>query len=124
MAKKPMKTPGAPAASRTRRSPLAPTDQSPQPSGLPFDDASSRIMKGQLRQRAGAGVGASDAAIGAKGRVTPRQTSAGAQYRITTGLPAPQSPEARATQANGRIVPAVMGSKQRANFDAQQGVLY
>lgn len=43
----------------------------------------------------------------------------GARRRIEVNLPGPQSPEAGATQSNGRIVPAVMGQKQ--NFAQGQG---
>lgn len=134
MATKPMKAPGVKGkggndrrAAGTQRSPLAPTNgvTGNAPSGMPLDDANVReVQKGTLRPRAGAGVGGSDAALGQVGQRARRATTAGAQFRITTGLPAPQSPEARATQANGRVVPAVMGSKQRANFDAQRGILY
>lgn len=35
----------------------------------------------------------------------------GARRRIEVNLPGPQLPEARATQANGKIMPAVMGQK-------------
>lgn len=123
MATKQMKTPGAPAAARTKRTPLAPTNGGSAPSGLPFDDASSKIMKGQLRPRGVPGLGGSDSAVGQVAPRTRSATNSSAQFRITSSLPAPQSPEARATQANGRIVPAVMGGKQRQNFDMQRGVL-
>lgn len=124
MAKKQMKTPGAPAAARTRRSPLAPTNGQTAPSGLPFDDASvAQVERGVLRAKP-QGIGGSDAALGQVGHRAPKATTAGAQYRITGFHPAPEVPEARPTLANGRTVPAVMGSKQRQNFDVQRGVLY
>lgn len=124
MAKKQMNTPGTPAAARTRRSPLAPTNGQTAPSGLPFDDASVReVKKGVLRSKP-QGIGGSDAALGVRTHPRQKATTAGAQYRITGFKPAPEVPEARSTLANGRTVPAVMGSKQRQNFDVQRGVLY
>lgn len=129
MATKPMKASGVRGkggnsrrAAGTQRSPLAPT--SGGQSGLPMEDFSAReVQRGTLRPKA-SGVGGSDAALGQVGQRTRKATTAGAQFRISTGLPGPTSPEARSTQANGRIVPAVMGSKQRGNFDAQRGILY
>lgn len=44
----------------------------------------------------------------------------GAKRRIEVNLPGPQAPEASATQANGRIVPSVMGSKQNFWNQASQ----
>lgn len=129
MAKKPMQAPGVRGkggndrrAGATLRSPLAPTNGQTAPSGT--DDFSAReVQRGTLRPKQG-GVGGSDAALGMRTMPTRKATTAGAQFRVSTGLPGPQSPEARATQANGRIVPAVMGSKQRQNFDMQRGILY
>lgn len=118
MAKKPQKTPGAPGASRgssggTKRSPLAPTSTS-APVRMSVDDASSHVVKGTLRQKGGAGVGgpASEAAMGSMGVRGRSVTNASAQFRITTGLPGPTSPEASKNLANSRVLPSVMGGKQ------------
>lgn len=114
MATKPMKTPGAPGASRNpgggKRSPLAPTNGASQPSGTAFDDASAKVVKGTLRKRHQ--TADNDAALGTKGTRARSATNASAQFRITSKLPGPQSPEASKTLANSRIMPAVMGQKQ------------
>lgn len=110
MGKRQMKTPGAPAATRTKRSPLAPTNGGSAPSGLSFDDASSKIVKGTLRKKHG--VANNDAALGSKGVRGRTATNASAQFRITSKLPGPQSPEASKTLANSRVMPSVMGQKQ------------
>ncbi len=116
MAKRPMRTPGAPAASRgsaggTKRSPLAPINGASQPSGSPLvDDASSKVLKGTLRPRHQTPDG--DGALGTKASRTRTATNASAQFRITSKLPGPTSPEAAKTLANGPLLPAVMGSKQ------------
>lgn len=124
MATKPMKTPGTPGGSMTKRSPLAPVEGQVKGTGMRVDDASAKIVKGVLRSR-GPAVGGTDSALGVKGNRSRTATTANsAQHRVTAALPGPSLPEARATQANGRIVPAVMGSKQRRNFDMQTGVLY
>lgn len=114
MAKKPMKTPGAPGASRGssgggKRSPLAPTSTT-APVRMSVDDASSKVVKGTLRKRHSTPDG--DAALGTKGTRTRTATNASAQFRITSQLPGPTSPEASQTLANGRMMPSVMGSKQ------------
>jgi hypothetical protein len=128
MAKKPMKAAGVSGVGgndrRTKRSPLAPTSANAAPSGG-FDDASSRVVKGTLRQKYGAGVGGSDAALGMKAEPTRTSTTASsAQFRVTTKLPGPVDPSAQKTLANGRTLPSVMGTKQRANFDVETGSLY
>ena len=120
MSTKPAKTPGAPAASRrdrTRTSPLGPTGGGS--SGLPFDDVSVKDFSHESvrPRRAGEATG-SDAPLGTKGNRVRRATTAGAQYRITQALPAPELPEARATLANGRLMRPVMG--QRGSFAAGQ----
>lgn len=125
MAKKPMKAPGATGGSMkstTKRSPLAPTNLGRAASFMPVDDASSQVMVGELRKRGGAS-GGSDAALGMKGTQGRTATNASAQFRVSSFHPAPIPAEARPTLANGRPVPAVMGSKQRTNFDLQRGVL-
>lgn len=114
MGKSAMKTPGAPGASRgsnggTKRSPLAPTSTS-SPVRMSVDDASSKVVKGTLRKKHT--VADNDAALGSKGTRKRTATNASAQFRITSSLPGPQSPEAQKTLANGRTMPAVMGSKQ------------
>jgi len=124
MAKKMMSTPGAPAAASTRRSPLAPTNGQTAPSGMVDDFSAREVQVGTSRPRGVAGLGGSDGALGQVGTRQRKATTAGAQFRITAGMPGPESPEARATQANGRVVPAVMGSKQRQNFELQRGALY
>lgn len=111
-------------AKSVQRSPLAPTNGQSAPSGGLAGPLSVRQpQKGTLRPKQ-SGVGGSDAMSGQVSFRARKATTAGAQFRITTGLPGPQSPEARQTQANGRIVPAIMGSKQRQNFDTQRGLLY
>lgn len=114
MAKKPMKTPNAPGASRGssgggKRSPLAPTSTS-APVRMAVDDASSHVVKGTLRKKHG--VADNDGALGTKGVRGRTATNASAQFRITTGLPGPTSPEAAKTLANSRTMPSVMGGKQ------------
>lgn len=111
MSKKAMKTPGAPAASRgsTKRSPLGPTSTS-SPVRMSVDDASAHVVKGTLRRRGGAAD--NDAALGTKGVRGRSATNASAQFRITSKLPGPTSPEAAQTLANGRMLPSVMGQRQ------------
>ena len=110
MASKQMSTPGAPAASRTKRSPLAPNGKGPVNVG--FDDASAKVVKGTMRPRGPSGVGGSDAALGRKGTVTRTSTNASAQFRITAKMPGGTEPEAAKNLANCPIMPAVMGQKQ------------
>lgn len=110
MAKKPMSAPGVTGGERTKRSPIAPLGQGP--SGTPTDDFSVReVQKGALRPR-GTAVGGSDEALGVKGVRDRSATNASAQFRITSKMPGPTSPEASATLANGRVMPSVLGSKQ------------
>lgn len=118
MAKKPMKTPGAPGAAMTKRSPLGPTSGNGD-QGMKVDDASAKdVFAAGLRPTKRAASG-NDSALGQKGTRARAATDArSAQHRVTAALPGPVSPEARATQANGKILPSIMGSKQRGNFDA------
>lgn len=65
-------------------------------------------LKGKLRPKGGAKGGPEPATAAHPRQIMERM---GAKRRIEVKLPGPQSPEAGATQANGRIVPAVMGQK-------------
>ena len=120
MAKKPMKTPGAPGASVRTSKTLAPQMGQVKGTGMRVDDASATdIGKGVLRPaRQGSASGLGDAtALGTKGTRGRTATNASAQFRITaTRNPAAQ-PEYPGTLAAGRILPAVMGSRQ--NFMSQ-----
>ena len=110
MASKQMSTPGAPAASRTKRSPLAPNGKGPVNVG--FDDVSAKVVKGTMRPRGPSGVGGNDAALGRKGVTTRTSTNASAQFRITAKMPGGTEPAASKNLANSPILPAVMGEKQ------------
>lgn len=62
--------------------------------------------------------GSPDNAGTATHRSDVAQERLGPRFSINVALPGPQSPEAGLTQGNGRIVPAVMGSRQ--NFGDQR----
>jgi hypothetical protein len=128
MASKPMKAAGVSGkggndrrAAGTRRSPLAPSG-----TGTPrVDDVRvAEVRKGSLRPRVVGTSGGSDAALGMRTHRSQKATTAGAQFRVSGFRPGPMPEQARPTQANGRTVPPVMGSKQRVSFDTQRGVLY
>lgn len=119
MARKPMKTPGAPGAamkSTTKRSPLGPNGKGG--SGLlPVDDASAKdVYAGGLRPKKG--VSDNDSALGVKGVRGRTQTNASAQFRITAKRSPLQEGPYPGTLAAGRILPSVMGSKQNFDQDA------
>jgi hypothetical protein len=115
MAKRPMKAPGTTGGSMTKHSPLGPVVGQVKGTGMKVDDASATdIGKGVLRPaRAGSATGAGDAAaLGVKGTRGRTATNAGAQFRITAKrTPASEGPYP-GTLAAGKILPAVMGSRQ------------
>lgn len=116
MAKKPMKTPGAPGAGMATTSKRSFGRQTMGASATtmpPVDDASARdIANASLRAKPGSGKGGG---IGGEGSATHRSrtaTNASAQFRVSVSHRAPQPETAPGTTANGRLLPSVMGSKQ------------
>lgn len=99
---------------KTNPHPLAPTvanmDQMPSP------PRTAQVQRGKSIPKKGP-TGVSDTWPTARPRQI--QERMGARRRIEVKLPGPQSPEAGATQANGRVVRPVMG--QRGNFWDQAG---
>ena len=92
--------------------PLAPTvanmNQMPPPPQV------AGPLRGVLRPKGGPTGGGEPATANHPRQIMERM---GARRRIEIKLPGAQSPEAGFTQANGRIVPSVMGSKN--NFWSQ-----
>lgn len=76
---------------------------------------------GQKQVKKGNSKGGSpDNAGTANHRSDIAQERLGPRFSIGVALPGPESPEAHATQGNGRIVPSVLGSKN--NFSDQTRV--
>lgn len=72
-------------------------------------------QRGTLRPKGGAQGGFKEAATAVhRANIEERM---GPRHRVEVSLPGPQSPEARATQANGKIIPSVGGTG--ANFWAE-----
>ena len=74
--------------------------------------------RGVMRPKAGP-LGGVDPSAGTAVARRGIQERLGASHRITVNLPGPQSPEARMTQANGRIVNSY--PKLGGNFQEQVG---
>lgn len=103
------------------RKTLAPQpDQVLNTTQLPAYSAPSP-QRGKSVRRGGA-VGGMDASMGTAKSRRQVQERMGAQRRIEVNLPGPTDPEARATQANGKIVPSVMGQKN--NFFGGESASY
>lgn len=116
MGKKMAKTPGAPAASRTQKSPLAPTDVTASPKDMGYDDVSSAdVYKAGIRAKESS-ISGNDSALGMKGPRGRTATNASAQFRITAKRAPYSEPPAAGTMASARIMPSVMGQAQ--NFTA------
>ena len=106
MAKKQASTPGAPAASRGSNG-----RQVMGSAPMRVDDVSATdVKKGSLRPKKG--PTADDAMMGVNSHRGRSATNASAQFRISVSHKAPQPQTASGTLASGRVVPAVMGSKQ------------
>jgi hypothetical protein len=116
MGKKMAKTPGAPAASRTKKTPLAPTMGNARPSDMSYDDVSSAdVYQAGIRAKVST-ISGNDSALGQKGTRGRTATNASAQFRITATKSPFTEERYPGTQANGRIMPSVMGQAQ--NFNA------
>ena len=101
-----MKTPNAPAATKARVS----FGRETMPARMPVDDASAKIVGGELRKRKGPTQ--DDVNLGTAAHKGRSATNASAQFRISVSHKAPQPQQASGTQASGRLVPAVMGQRQ------------
>lgn len=122
MGKQQMKTPGAPGATKSggKRSPLAPTQESATPQDMSMDDISSKdVYAAGVRAKVST-ISGNDSALGVKGPRGRTATNASAQFRITaTKNPATEPPYA-GTMSSARVLPAVMGAKQFANFEGDR----
>lgn len=87
--------------------PLAPTVANMN--DMPAPPTVAGVLRGTLRPRGGATGGGEPATAYHPRQIQERM---GAQRRIQVKLPGAQSPEAGATQSNGRILPATKGSRQ------------
>lgn len=85
-------------------------------SKVDFNDASGKPEKGTLVKKKGAQAGdpTKEAKPARKNVTSPDAGRAGARYGIRVKFQKSTSPEAGATQANGRILPAAKG--QSANW--------
>jgi len=93
--------------------PIAPVDA--KKTSVDFKDASSKPEKGTLVKKKGAQAG--DPTKMAKPSRTFVKATSGARYGVRVKFQKSESPEAGATQGNGRLLPpAVKRSAQ--NFDA------
>lgn len=95
--------------------PLAPTAAAMNK--MPIDRPRvAEVQKGMLIAKKYGRSGADPAtAMHRKGILEPQ----GARHRIEVKLPGPEAPEARATQANGKLMPSTMG--QARNFEGGRG---
>lgn len=87
--------------------PLAPTVANMN--AMPAPPRVAGALRGVLRPKGGPTGGGEPATANHPRQVFERM---GARRRIEVKLPGAQSPEAGATQANGRILPATKGSRQ------------
>ena len=87
--------------------PLAPTVANMN--AMPAPPVVAGPLRGTLRPKGGPTGGGEPATANHPRQVFERM---GARRRIEIKLPGAQSPEAGATQANGRILPATKGSRQ------------
>jgi hypothetical protein len=114
MANKPMKPVNAPGAAE-KRSPIAPTGGG-APGTATQDISAQDVFSSGMRARRAGSAGDNDSALGAKRPQGRTATNANAQYRITATRTPLNQPEYPGTLSGGKILPAVMGSRQ--NFYA------
>jgi len=86
-------------------------------SKVDFKDASGSPEKGKLVKKKNVAAGGATGSTGHRSHVTADGHRAGARYGIKVSFAKQTSPEAGATQGNGRIIPPAI-NRSKPNFSA------
>lgn len=102
--------------SKKNPAPLAPTSAEPS-NASGSKPRVAPVEKGTLMKKKNAAAGGATGTTGARSHVKANGHRAGARYGVRVGFEKQTSPEAGATQGNGRLIPPAI-NRSTPNFSA------